>query len=66
MKLICDICGKIEEQKFGIKIAGQKICVRCLAGYMVDRMPMPKESARETRIENRIKKIEKKLDRMTT
>ena len=61
MKIICDKCGHEREQQFWIKIGGQKICVKCLARIMVDRMPMPELEISKNGLQSRIEQIEEKL-----
>ena len=61
MILICDKCGKQRETEIGIKIDGKKICVKCLACFMVDHMPMPEMEISKKNLQERIEKIEEKL-----
>lgn len=61
MIFICDKCGHEREQQIGIKIGGQKICVKCLARMMVDLMPMPEIEISKKNLQDRIEQIEEKL-----
>jgi hypothetical protein len=61
MILICDKCGQKREQQFGIKISDQKICVKCLAKIIIDRMPMPYMTNANIPLQARVEKLEQKM-----
>jgi hypothetical protein len=61
MILICDKCGKERETKIGILVGDQKICVKCLACFMVDNMEMPDMNEKKMTLHSRVELIEQKM-----